>query len=298
MAENTRRRDRLSIVYLMPESYPFGKAYASRVRGFSKALIEKGHNVVVFCDYLSDISYQYTEGEGVYEGQHLFYTAEKRTKTDRFSIGKKTVDHFFEYLKSNQIDIVITSSAYDRVAYLNRKMKGCTIPLVLESCEKYHYSNWRFGRIDYRFFQFTHCWNKEYPKADAVIAISRYLADYYKSIGKQVLRIPTILDTESIEYSTTNSDDDILNFVFAGTLGGGKDSVSEFIKAISMIDDHLRERIRLHIYGPTEEQVLDQLREIGGMPHNVAENVKVYGRVPQGEIPHIISTKDYGTVNK
>ena len=98
----------MKIVFLMPQSFPYGIAYSSRAQNFSRALSELGYNVDVVCDYLSDNKYRIHDNIGRFENTRIYEIVPKKSKLDRFltrprlsSFLEKTLFIYrFYYIKS------------------------------------------------------------------------------------------------------------------------------------------------------------------------------------------------------
>ena len=190
----------MQIIYAMSAFYPFGSAYASRTLNLVRMLESMGHSVTVFCDYLSANIDTAIDGKAEFEGSTIVYCCKKRSAIDKVSVMFRTPYRLEGYLKNHHVDLIITSSVANRFERVMRIARKHHIPLILESCEKYHPSNWKYGCFDWRYIQFVHCWNSKYHKADGVIAISRLLENHFAKKNVITVRIPTILDRLLKEY--------------------------------------------------------------------------------------------------
>lgn len=126
-------------------------------------------------------------------------------------------------------------------------------------------------------------------KCDGIIAISSYLANYYKAKGIPVLTVPVLIDTEVGKDMEPISDpvfrEDHTNLIYAG-VPGKKDLIVDVIRAV----DYLQGEgipISLHLLGPTEAQI----QQLGFRKQSPA--IIYHGRIPQGKIISYLKKADY-----
>lgn len=287
----------MKIVFAIPSLFPYGVPYSSRALNLCRVFRYCGHEIILFCDYLSNKELKKTRGIAEFEGIEIRYLKEKRTVFDKATVMYRTPHNLDKYINENKVDLLFTSSVSNRIERIMKIGRKHDLPIMLESCEKFHPSNWKFGKYDYRYIRFKHCWNKVYCRADGVITISRFLQKHFQDHGIKAIRIPTILDVESREWSALKShDDDIIRFVFAGGLGGGKDRVAEMIIAISLLSEEKQRKIQFNIYGPSKDAVAGQLGERASLLDNLREKVFIHNRVPQQKVPQIVMENDFGII--
>ena len=114
-----------------------------------------------------------------------------------------------------------------------------------------------------------------------VIAISRYLENYFQRKSIKVVRIPVIMDTESISYEK-NTDNTRIKIVYAGQVGG-KDHIAEFVEAISLLPGSVQKKLQLCMIGITREAYESCFGRISS--HLVKnDTVKFLGRISRDEV--------------
>ncbi|EIF5084242.1 glycosyltransferase [Clostridium perfringens] len=122
-------------------------------------------------------------------------------------------------------------------------------------------------------------------KADGIIVISTYLENYYKTC-KNVIRIPPLVDKEEGIWNNRNKkDNNVIRFIFSGTLRKGKDNLKSCIDSIKKVDNAV-----LDIYGVTEEEYYKV--------YNIKKNEKnekiiFHGFVSHNESISAIKNADY-----
>ncbi len=128
------------------------------------------------------------------------------------------------------------------------------------------------------------------PKSDGIIAISRYLFEYYKDKTKTVLVPPLVDITEEkwnqpkdIAYGTTS-------FIYAGS----PDSVKERLDIIieSFNDIAAEKPVELHIVGITENEFRKEYKWTG----KIDKNVVFHGKVTHRKAVELVSSSDWAIV--
>ena len=288
--------NQMKIVYALAAYYPFGSAYASRVLNFCRLLSYMGHEPIVFCDYLSNDVKCGSVHEAQHEGVKVHFLTNRRTTMDKLTVMYRTPAALDAFLSKEKVDVIITSSSSNRFNRVRKVARKHKTPLLLETCEKYHHSNWRFGKYDYRYYQFMYCWKHTYRKADGIIAISSYLRKHFDSLGLKTVRIPTIMDVSKMEWRGNMEDSSDISFIFAGGLGGGKDRLVEFIEAMYRLQGKTKRRAILNIYGPSKADIAEQLGDKVKLLDALSNVVNIKGRIPQEEIPEMIRQNDFGII--
>ena len=123
-------------------------------------------------------------------------------------------------------------------------------------------------------------------KMDGVIAISRYLYDYYKPYTEVVLVPPTIdLQNPKWNRSRLISTGDRVQLIYAGSVGmGNKDRLDRIVEVVQQFPS-----IDLNVIGLNKEQYETMFGEVSGSVHNV----KFYGRVPHTEAVEAVCDADF-----
>jgi len=123
-------------------------------------------------------------------------------------------------------------------------------------------------------------------RMDGVIAISRYLYDYYAPKVKTVLVPPTV-DLENKKWNRGRQSEvgNNVKLVYAGSAGAkSKDRLDHIVKAISRYDN-----IELKVVGLTQDQYE---KDFGDLP-DVCHNVVFIGRLPHIEAVKVVMCADF-----
>lgn len=277
------------ILFLISESFPFGRAYAARTRALVKLFELAGNSVTVFCDEIS--AGDAKEDYHVLAPEHRQYSS----ITKLISYPRDYVNAVDKLLSEQKFDIVVSRSMFDRFKLVEKVVRAHHIPLILESCECYDEKTFGSSIHKIRFYQFRKCWNNTYNLADGYIAISRYLTDHYSKLNKPVVRIPAILDTERENPKSNDSRADKIKLIYSGDITGGKELMGDIFRALKKFES--QSKIIFDIFGPSESQMNEALDENDKdvlLSLQKMGTVKVHGRIPQQEMRKEIEASDFG----
>ncbi|MEF2655363.1 MAG: glycosyltransferase family 4 protein [Eggerthellaceae bacterium] len=288
----------MNVLILTKAPFPFGTAYSTRIRAFSDALLSKGVHVTV-------LGYPCGESANVdnyFKARSLMTFCECENESRGFiaklARAKKYAKFVDDVMARTPFDIVICSSMYDRVSDVLPVVKSYGVPFVLETCEWFQPESWRGGILSPHYRMFARAWHGSFLKADGYIAISKLLAEHYALTTKPVCIVPTILDTECVEPRIEVNSKDRLNLLFAGSFGGGKDTVDPFFSAVASSDE-LTRKVRIVIAGPTRDDVhketscchcLEKLEK--------SDAVAFLGRVSQEKVEGLYREADFGCFSR
>ncbi|MEG3071868.1 MAG: glycosyltransferase family 4 protein [Peptococcaceae bacterium] len=282
----------IKILYISDGIFPYGSAYASRLVNFARLFHEIGIDVHIIADFTYNKDLIDNFGQGFFEKSTFEIIGNNESMEERIKRPIICLSKVKAFLDSNFIDIVVMKSISDRFKILYSEIKKRKIPLILESCEWYHYSGYRGGRFNPWYVQFQKCWKHEFMKADGFITISRLLENHYKQYSQNVIRIPTILDTTSTIYNLTN-DNKRIKLIYAGNPGKTKEMVANIIIALSLLREN-NKRLSLDIYGPNRADIAKQLQKNDYLLEIMKDIVHIHGKIPQEQINEKYMQSDYG----
>lgn len=124
-------------------------------------------------------------------------------------------------------------------------------------------------------------------KVDGVIAISEYLFGYFKKNGQTVTFIPPIFNFDQSRLIIRENNNKI-NLVYAGSLGGTKDQIFPVIKALEKINCE-EVKISLDIVGISIDELKSALRYENYKFHGI----QTYGRLSNEETKGIVKNADF-----
>lgn len=280
------------VAYVGPFAYPDGGAAARRVRGMAESLVLGGFDVVVASgasDAVADAGSDIPQAPGLayrHVGERVAEHWPRPVRRLRYAwMGRRTL----QWLASRPRPpaAVILYSGY--TPYLQRLLPWCRargIPLLFDAVEWYEPER-RAG-----YFTSPYQWNIEWamrrliPETNGVIAISRYLGDYYRARGLPVAIVPP---TTSAIGAGDWAPDPTLRLCYAGSPGANKDNLDIVLRAAQAMAAR-GAPIALSVAGPTPGEVAARLGrgDPGGLPW-----LRSLGNLPQGEVRDLVGRSDF-----
>lgn len=130
-----------------------------------------------------------------------------------------------------------------------------------------------------------------HPKLDGMIAISRYLFDWYAPRMKYVLQLPPLVDKEDAKWIEEKkfTGDNKLCFVYAGSPGKTKDRLDWTLSVFSDVFARTGISFVFYVLGISKSDY----EESSSLPANISEYVIFKGRVPHKEVIEILRGANY-----
>ena len=280
----------MTAVFLMDTAFPYGQAFSSRDRYFTKLLCQCGYHVHVIAPKQQKEQYC-PELDGV--ACTIEYIQVSNSKLTMAGIGtaKPYISVLEAYLASNKVDVVFSASMPFVAGKIRAVTKKHGIPYVIEQCEWFDVSTFTGGKWNPLYRKHIRRIEKENKNCDGVLSISRLFHEHYTGQGANSIRIPTILDVQNT-HSRTEYTGDQINIVFAGSLGKGKENIAPILEAISLLGEDAQ-KLHFNIYGANNAQVLENVRGNQTLMDKVAPYVTAHGRIPQQEVEGKFRDADY-----
>jgi len=261
--------------------YPEGDAGSVRVHALAKLLVLCGKEVVVIGKGNNCTTHKESTYDGIAYYSFRYYSNSLLGKiADRVSYTKR-LKRFLEKDGRGKgfSDFIIVDIPFSAIRYARRFAKANGIHLIHDSMEWYSPSQFRFGRLNPMYIHRDRLNSRIIDKDFRIIAISRFLEDYYKQKGCQTIRIPAILTTQNAVSEKATPDKWIITY--AG-LPEKKDKLIEIMESYISLDKKEQEMIELRIVGVT----LAAMAKRFGLSSEAAsrfKNIVFYGRLPRKE---------------
>lgn len=270
----------MNILYIGGFLLPDKNAAAQRVINNAKALRDMGHNVVFINEPKGEACERWVDyfGFPCYEqkrpSQYVYLTSVSRME---------------KIIKEKKIDAVI---AYNHPSVaLNRLIQYCkknNLKCYSDATEWYvGQRNPVFNLIknadsNYRM-------KSVHFKLDGVIAISKYLYDYYKDRVATV-KVPPLVDINDSKWGAGEKNQtELVRFVFAGTPSMQKERLDFIVSAVEAAAQN--HSVQLDVVGLTHEQYM----QIYHTSYN-SNIVKFHGRVSHKEALDYVKEADWSIV--
>lgn len=281
------------IAYVVPFAFPEGGAGARRVLGNAQSLVAAGYRVTIIS---AQIDRSGSDARPFARGISLASTGERDAehlpralKRARYIFTGSRTREWIARAPTPPAAIILYSGYSPYLLQLGGMVRQRNIPLIFDAVE------WYTADRPLGFLKSPYLWNIEFamrvliPRQDGVIAISSYLADYYRRRGLPVAQVPPTLDVSALEPSLeTLSPDGRLRLAYCGS--ASNDLLDTVITALMQLDPE-GNRILLDIAGPTADEVsaLPSLRGRDAVPARLT----LHGRVSHEQSVAITRTADF-----
>ncbi len=267
--------------------FPEGDAGAIRQKKIAMMLKDIGHKVCVvgLGKYTGKKILQY---EGIpYLSLRIF--GEKKWSKIRSYLFYWI--HLKKFLVAENPDIIIMDDmGLFCTIFLKKFCATRNIILIHDSVEWYSSEQFKYGKFSIRYLRKDILNRFLIDKHFRIIAISRYLYDYYSSKGIKCAYIPIVI-TEKDLCEEKHTSENKIAYTYAGQ-PGKKDFLDVIIHAFSLLSDKELEKIRINIVGCSEEQVLNSGIDKGYL-EKLKNSIIFYGRVPHEQVIEILKKTDF-----
>ena len=300
--------DKQKIVILAWATFPFGSASASRLRTFSKGLLENGVSVRLITT--SRILYRdvdYKEDSGLaWHGIHYECTNGYHVPGKKYSLLSRTFKlaraiyrswaRLYRLIAQGECTAVYIYGrsilSYGPAALIAR----CTgVPVLYDICEWFPADKFRWGWLNPTFID-DYC-GRQLPRflGNGVVAITSHIKEKYDEMLVPCILIPSLCDSNHQQPQGVarrrRSVDEIFTMVYAGTCKPG-DGFENLLSAVKKVvaDGHL---VRLHVVGT------DGLSGLAASHRSTSEEdpllrdcVRFLGRVSDEQYPIVLQDAD------
>lgn len=281
----------MKILYIGGFELPDKNAAAQRVIANAKLLRDLGHEVI-----LQGVDKSRSgSGKGVekygedFWGFSSYRVAYPETflRWIRFVISATSEINF---IRENKIDCVIAYNFPAVALWRLWRWCRCRGVRVVSDCTEWYIPSGNPLRKFIKAADIEFRMKVVHPRLDGLIAISRYLYDYYKLRMKNVLLLPPLVDKCDDKWDVPQgARAQELSFVYAGSPGGIKDRLDWTIGFFTEIAKENGTSFHFTVLGITEEEYL----KTAALPQSIRKNVSFWGRVSHKDALRAISAADY-----
>ncbi len=280
------------IVMITNGAFPEGEPGALRIKYIAKALTANGCKVTVLCRGNSKES-----GE-IEDIQYYSYRNARARRLKKVSDYFSFPSHVKEYLKVNgPVDAVYVYNAHMSIfAWLKKYAKKNPIPLLHDCVEWYSPEEFKYGRFDLSYIIKNLINTKIIDRQYRIIAISEYLSDYYSGKGIDTMRIPMLCDMSGIQINKC-IDKETTQLFYAGN-PGGKDLVGNVIKALTLLSDEDKSKVRFTLIGCTKEHLINVCGVRKEDIEQAGDIIDICGRIPRSEVLSRMSSANFVVLSR
>lgn len=190
--------------------------------------------------------------------------------------------HVKKLLQTNQYDGVLMTT---RIPLLLRIMKSAEkkgVRLFYDAVEWYSPSQYKKGEKAYQYRKINKLLTEEIDKRFYVISISKYFEEYFRSCGIKTVRIPAILDVQSVACEKQAPEDKTV-ILYAGS-PGKKDYLREMLEACAQLTPEERDKLEIRLIGIKKDELVQKCNVSEKTMSDVCQMVKCMGRLPHEEV--------------
>lgn len=268
----------MNVLFISASKYPSNSAEASRLHYLAQLFAEDNHVTVV-----SRGNTPFSPGKGI---EHISVSNKKLIAGN---ILLRALDYasFLKqvkiYLKNCKcVDaIVVCAMPTSVLKYLLTYAKCNQIILIHDAVEWYSPEEFRLGKLDKLYRKKNYWMRKLLPGNCRIIAISRFLQEYFDGQGNKTVYIPSMIDTTLYNASEKVYDGKI-RFVYAGT-PLKKDYLAVALKGIALLSQEEIAKLEIRIIGVSKEQAqkngisTDVISKLG-------DSLVFMGRIPREQV--------------
>jgi glycosyltransferase involved in cell wall biosynthesis len=291
------------IAYTGAFRFPEGGPAALRVLGIAKALRQEGYEVIMASGD-QDGRPEDCNGNGEYTYQGFQYWP-----VGNLSRGNHAIQRLWQYLRGGYdishwlavqrrcgVDAIVAYEpgtpmllALSRIAHFNR------IPLILDIGEWPAGDHLPGGRFGARSMDKELRMRYLYPRVSHVIAVSSYLAQFYRSRGCKVIRVPPLVDLADPKWQTRSGEPyNPLRLVYAGD-PGKKDLLKNIILGLKLVEKN-NTFLQLHLIGVPKDRVAAMLGTSISSLSQACPALVFRDKVPPSYVPQILAGCHYSVL--
>lgn len=279
-----------NVYFFCRHAVPTGHPNGIRIANLGLIFKELGYKVhLIGCDNKETRVFQYKGMKcKVFNQKETtgLYSALQREK-DRYTYVKNY------FLENGDPTIIITALQNCRAQrYLLNYSKKKNIKIIASICEWFDKNNFIGIKGFFKLINNRYTMYKQIPRIKNVICISSLLCNFYSGKRCNTIYIPTIVDENDYLGLQKNSivSDNKIKISYAGS-PAKKDYIINVIYAIQLLSETECSRIEIHLYGITEEQLL----QLGVKEAYLKKytNIICHGKIPYEQIKLKIVDSDF-----
>lgn len=242
-------------VIITGNKYPCEDAGAIRQHATAKLIQQLGYDVVVL-GYGKPTQNKVAEYDGV---SYMSFRPDSNNMFIRVLYRALSPFRMFHCLKKNysNASLILVADALELdFKKAQNFCKNKAVTLIHDSVEWFSPEQFERGERESAYKLRDNINRIRVAKGWRVMAISSYLEEHFKMQCDAVVRIPVIMDVDSIEYRTEKiAGNDKIKFTYVGS-PGKKDYLKNILEGFELISDDLLEGVEINVVGVTKEQLV------------------------------------------
>lgn len=271
--------------------YPNGNAGAVRQHTFAKLYQACGFDVVVI-GMGDSTDFQMKEYDGV---KYISFRKDPNHTVNKalnwFLYGQR-MKKFLRTCGMEFTDILVIKTYFSSVlAWIKRYSKKRGINLFHDSVEWYSPEEFKLKGLDIAYIKNNRLNTREIDENFRVVAISQYLYNHFRSRNINTIKIPVIMDADSVSWEKNTAGDKLI-VSYAGRIGK-KDYIGNIIEGFLLLSEEEKAKIELRLMGANTQQV----SQITGISVEQLERnkdmIRCMGRVPRPVVLETLQQTDF-----
>lgn len=275
------------IVIITTGWFPEGDAGAVRLHMIAKAMVTAGYDVQVLCRNKQNDS-------GCVDSIHYFSLrrrdGHKLVRVIDYCMFPDRIRYFLN--KNKDLSCVYIYNAHISVFnYCKSFCREHHIQLIHDCVEWYSPEEFKCGKKSWEYKTKSKINTQIIDKSFSVIAISRYLEEYFSGKGIHTLRVPILCDVYERKAPIKYSDSKLTLFYAGAPLR--KDLVGNVLDAALMLTLEERAKLRFVLVGADKNYLIQK----SSIPEETIEAcsgfLELYGRIPRDEVLQKMEQADF-----
>ena len=278
----------MRILFLSTRKYPEGGAETVRLHYLAKLFEFAGHEVFIAArgEYSEFASKSY-DGVG--------YISFRGTEKNRLSkiLGYLKYNGLVKkYIKDNSFDAVMVAGIpTSTLKYVKKHTKKHGLVLLHDSVEWFSPEQFALRELSLGYRKKQQWMKKLIDRNFKVIAISKYLEKHFSDNGINTVRIPVIMDIDSMSAEKSVKQNKTV-VVYAGS-PGKKDFLKEIIQGFALLDEEELKKLELRIIGVKHDQLIKTCGVSVEIISCLASSLVLKGRVPRAQVLENLMEADF-----
>ncbi|WP_431029550.1 glycosyltransferase [Lysinibacillus sp. LZ02] len=280
----------MNILIITYSRLPEGDAEAVRLLTFGKILRDCGNDVsfvgMGFTGYLEEVEYT--------GFNYISLRKNAKNKLEKIynyiGYNRRLKNFIKSYILHKKIDVILIADLpMVSIHWLKGFCRNHNIQLLADSVEWYSPEQFKYGLLSPSMV-FMNIENKFLlDKNIKIIAISKYLRNYFIGKGCRAVRIPVVLDVKSIPFEKQINENK-LSILYAGS-PGRKDYVYEMLRGVLLLNETEMNRLRFIFAGFSFDAIKHHFSK--EELNKLNECVEFLGRIERKEVLKKLSQTDF-----
>lgn len=288
----------MRVAYVGPFGYSLSQANSIRVSGVARSLALQGVEVLIgSAERINSLPQTHSSFPGISVTCLDEFAEDNWPKWQRvfrgFDMGARTA-RWIGGLNPAPDVVILYGTPYGYLRRLIPLLKRKGIPLVLDVVEWYERSHLPGGKYGPFALANEHCMRSLAKRANGIIAISRFLDNYFSAFNLPVTRVPPLFAiSDQIRPPQYRDRDSRTHFVYAGT-PGAKDEMTLVLQAFFEASKS-GIPVFLHLVGLNDDYIRTAVSQYASLEDatKFRDSYKAYGRVENEVARLIVSQCDF-----